>query len=63
MHNGDLAIAKDGLEEAVFAFLERINVTDYERITIFYGQDMKEADVNQLVAKIKEKREKKEKAL
>ena len=55
MHNGDLAIAKDGLEEAVFAFLERINVTDYERITIFYGQDMKEADVNQLVAKIKER--------
>ena len=55
MYNGDLAIAKDGLEEAVFAFLERVNVTDYERITIFYGQDMKEADVNQLVAKIKEK--------
>ena len=54
MYNGDLALASDDLDEALFEFLRKVNVEDYERITIFYGQDMKEADVEETLDKIRE---------
>ena len=55
MHNGDLELSSDSLETALFEFLEKVKVTEYERITIFYGQDIKESDMLQIIGKIREK--------
>ena len=55
MHNGDLELSSDSLETALFEFLENVKVTDYEWVTIFYGQDVKESDMLQIVGEIHEK--------
>lgn len=55
MHNGDLELSSDSLEAALFEFLENVKVTDYEWVTIYYGQDVKESDMDQIAGKIREK--------
>ena len=54
MHNGQLIKAADTLEDAVSAFLEAAETADHEQITLFYGADMKKADVDAIVAGINE---------
>jgi uncharacterized protein len=54
MHNGQLIKAADTLEDALYAFLEAADTADHEQITLFYGADMKKADVDTIVAGIKE---------
>ncbi len=55
IHNGDLILAKDTIEEALLAFLEAVNVSEYERVTVFAGQMMEETQVQALVDEIQEK--------
>lgn len=54
MHNGQLIKAANTLEDALYAFLEAAETADHEQITLFYGADMKKADVETIVAGIKE---------
>ncbi len=55
IHNGDLVLATDSIENALIAFLERLDLDNFERITIFSGQMMESADVENLVNTVMEK--------
>lgn len=53
LHNGKLVASTDTIDEACEQLLVDADATDYERITLFYGEDMKLAQVNQLADKIR----------
>lgn len=55
IHNGDLVLSRNTVEEALIAFLEEAKVEDYERITIFYGNNIEEAEVKRMVELVQEK--------
>ncbi len=55
IHNGDLVLARDTVQEALFAFLEESKTEDYERITIFYGNNIEEAEARRMVDLVQEK--------
>lgn len=55
IHNGDLVLSRDTVEEALFAFLEEAKVEDFERITIFYGNNIEETEVSRMVKLVQEK--------
>lgn len=55
MHNGHLIGATNTLPEAVFKFLESAKTEEREQITLFYGGDIKEPEVGQIVSQIKER--------
>ncbi len=55
IHNGDLVIAADTVEEGLMKLLEQIGTDDYEQITLFYGNGMTEEEAQKYVEMIKER--------
>lgn len=53
LHNGKLVCSAQSIDEACEALLVAANASDYERITLFYGEDFKLARVNELADKIR----------
>jgi hypothetical protein len=53
LHNGKLVASTRSIEEACEQLLVAADVNDYERITLFYGENMKPSQVNQLADKIR----------
>ncbi len=53
LHNGELVEADSDLEEACMNLLKKANTEDKERITLFYGNNVSKAEVNQIVDKIR----------
>jgi len=48
LHNGQLILATDGVEQACLGLLEMAHADDYELITMFYGADMPKNEVNRI---------------
>ncbi len=46
--NGTLAVASDSLEHACMEFLEKAHASEYELITLFYGEDLKHSEANHI---------------
>lgn len=46
--NGKLAVSSDSLEHACLEFLKKANAADYELITLFYGEDLKNFEANRI---------------
>ena len=55
IHNGDLVIAADTVEEGLMKLLEQIGTDDYEQITLFYGNGMTEEEAQKDAEMIKER--------
>lgn len=55
IHNGELVLATDTVENALIAFLERLDLDNFERITIFSGHMMENDDVEKMVNTVTEK--------
>ena len=55
IHNGDLVIAADTVEEGLMKLLEQIGTDDYEQITLFYGNGMTEEEAQKYVEMIEER--------
>ncbi len=55
IHNGDLVISADSIEEGLMKLLEQIGTDDYEQITLFYGNGLTEDEANHYVELIKER--------
>jgi DAK2 domain fusion protein YloV len=53
LHNGILVQASDSLEEACLGLLEKANTKDRERITLFYGDNISQNKVSEIVEKIR----------
>ncbi len=53
LHNGKLISSAQTIDEACEALLVAAETSDYERITLFYGEDIDAAQVNQLADKIR----------
>jgi len=53
LHNGKLITSTQTIEEACEALLIAANTGDYERITLFYGEDIQLSHVNDLADKIR----------
>ena len=53
LHNGKLVASTDTIDEACEQLLVAAGTNEFERITLFYGEDMKQAQVNQLADKIR----------
>jgi hypothetical protein len=53
LHNGKLVTSTRTIEEATEKLLVATEAEDFERITLFYGENMKQAQVNQLADKIR----------
>lgn len=53
LHNGKLVSSTQTIDEACEALLVAAQASDYERITLFYGEDIELASVNELADKIR----------
>ncbi len=53
LHNGKLVASTSSIDEACEKLLVDAEADEFERITLFYGEDMKQAQVNQLADKIR----------
>ncbi|MFU8826025.1 MAG: DAK2 domain-containing protein [Brevefilum sp.] len=53
LHNGKLVSSSKSVDEACEALLVAADTQDYERITLFYGEDMQQQQVNDLADKIR----------
>ena len=53
--DGKLIISTHSIDEALFQLLSAAKVEEFERITLFYGEDMTFPRVNQMVDRIREK--------
>jgi uncharacterized protein len=53
LHNGKLVSSTLTIDEACEALLVAANTSDYERVTLFYGEDIELPRVNQLADKIR----------
>ncbi len=54
MLNGKLMVSAPELEEACISLLRKIEMDDYELITMFYGNNIKRDEVDEIAAKIQE---------
>lgn len=54
LHNGDLVIVGETLEEALLNLLRRIKVEEHELITLYWGEDLEAAAANALADKVRE---------
>lgn len=52
--NGKLAVSADNLEQACLEFLEKAQATDYELITLFYGEELPRAEANRIADLIRQ---------
>lgn len=55
IHNGKLVLAADTLDDALMGFLAEAQTDDYERITLFYGNNLEKDEADRLVSKVQEK--------
>ena len=55
IHNGDLVIAADSIEEGLMKLLDQIGTEDFEQITLFYGNGMSDADAEKYADMVREK--------
>ncbi|MBN1230982.1 MAG: DAK2 domain-containing protein [Anaerolineales bacterium] len=55
LHNGKLIVSSPSLEEACLSFFSSLNIDDYELITMFYGENITEAESKKIMEKIQEK--------
>jgi len=55
IHNGDLVIAADSVEQGLLDLLEQIGTEDYEQITLFYGNGMTAEEAEKYVALVQER--------
>ena len=55
IHNGDLVIAADTIEQGLMDLLEQMETDDYEQITLFYGNGLSDAEAEGYVEKIRER--------
>lgn len=53
--NSELISSSDSIEKACFEILNRVDIDERERLTLFYGSDITRQDVNQIVDHIREK--------
>ena len=53
LHNGKLVTAANTIDEACEAFLNSAETEDYESITLFYGEDINQSQVNLIADKIR----------
>ena len=53
LHNGDLVLADDTIEDGLLDLLKDINAEDYEQITIFYGNGLTEEEVKPYIDAVK----------
>jgi DAK2 domain fusion protein YloV len=53
LHNGKLVASTRSIEEACEQLLVAADANDFERITLFYGENMKQTRVNELADKIR----------
>ncbi len=53
LHNGKLVTAVNTIDEACEAFLNSAETEDYESITLFYGEDINQSQVNLIADKIR----------
>ena len=54
LHNGTLIYSTDNLKDAMLHFLEDAETSDHERITLFYGSNIKKSEVDEIIKSIKE---------
>lgn len=52
--NGKLVVSMDDLEQACLQLLDEADANEFEILTIFYGADVQQAQVNQIVDAIRE---------
>lgn len=55
LFNSELISSSPSIEKACFEILERVDLDERERLTLFYGSDITRQDVNQIVDHIREK--------
>jgi DAK2 domain fusion protein YloV len=55
LFDGKLVVAAQSVEDACEQLMQKANVDDFERITFFYGEDMTQARMNQLVDGVRKK--------
>ncbi len=53
--NGKLMVAADAVENAVLEILQKTDLENRERITIFYGSELTEAEANSIAKQIEDK--------
>ena len=53
LHNGKMVTSAKTIDEACEALLIAANTQDFERITLFYGEDIEQSKVNELSDKIR----------
>lgn len=53
--NGKLMVAADAVENAVLEILQKTDLDNRERITIFYGSELTEAEANSIAKQIEDK--------
>jgi len=51
--NGKLVSAAKSIEDAVMTMLEKASATDYELITLFYGQDLPTTEANRIADQVR----------
>jgi DAK2 domain fusion protein YloV len=52
--NGKLAVASDSLDRACLEFLEKAVASDYELITLYYGEELKHTEANRIADLIRQ---------
>ncbi|MBR6090027.1 MAG: DAK2 domain-containing protein [Anaerolineaceae bacterium] len=55
IHNGDLVISADSVEDGLMKLLDQIGAEDFEQITLFYGNGMTDEDAEKYAAMVQEK--------
>ncbi len=55
LHNGNLVVSTDTVQDACLSLLSKIDLSKHERITLFYGADMDEQQVESIATQITEK--------
>lgn len=53
LHNGNLILSNDNLQETCLDLLDTIQTDEYELITLFYGSNIEKADVNRITDAIR----------
>jgi DAK2 domain fusion protein YloV len=54
LHNDTLCVAGEDLDAVVIDLLEKMGSTDFELITVYYGQDIDEAQANAMLERIQQ---------
>ena len=55
IHNGELCLAGDSLDEILLSFFDEAHTEDFEQITLFYGNNMEESEAQRLADLVQEK--------